>query len=94
MEMSCTVNIEPISTPLQSTSPIQPSSPIQENSVPETPKMLPSIAKGSPVDTRMTYVDETQNEEDKEEEKDSGVSSDEKAPCDDQIEEKINGKYF
>ena len=36
------------------------------------------------------YIDEWVCDE----EKDSGVSSDEKAPCDDQIEEKINGKYF
>ena len=28
------------------------------------------------------------------EEKDSGVSSDEKPPCDDLVDEKINGKYL
>ena len=60
MEMACTVNIEPIAASLQTTSPIHPTSLIPANS--DTPKiLLSSIAKCSSIDSKMTYVEETQN---------------------------------
>ena len=60
MEMACTVNIEPIAVSLQTTSPIHPTSLIPANS--DTPKiLLSSIAKCSSIDSKMTYVEETQN---------------------------------
>ena len=63
--MACTVNIEPITGSLQTTSPIHPTSPIPANS--DTPKiLLSSIAKCSSVDSKMTYVEETQNLTDEE----------------------------
>lgn len=74
-EMACNINIEPITAPLQLTSPIQATSPKQANSVPETPKMLPSVVNSSSIDSKITYVDETQHLTDEEPEENTKIDA-------------------